>query len=76
MAKQSISMEIMEYMVWMVEIVATEFFANDKAAAYHTLRNSELWDIYVSHYDTTHSLGKEYLLNEIKEYFTGHEVKI
>jgi hypothetical protein len=57
-------------------MAASEFFHNDKASAYHSLKNSGLWDIYVSHYDTTHTLGKEYLLEEIREYFLKHEVKI
>ena len=76
MAAQNINMEIMEYMVWVVEIVSMEFFGNDKATAYQALKNSGLWDIYVNHYDATHTLGREYLLEEIKEYFTEHEVKI
>jgi len=76
MAAQNINMEIMEYMVWVVEIVSMEFFGNDKTAAYQALKNSGLWDIYVNHYDATHTLGREYLLEEIKEYFTEHEVKI
>lgn len=76
MDKQNISLDIMEYMVWVVEITAAEFFRNDKTAAYHALKNSGLWGIYTGTYDTTHTLGKEYLLDEIREYFVKHGVKI
>jgi len=76
MAKQNISFEIMEYMVWVVEITAAEFFKKDKTAAYDALVESGLWEIYTDHYDTTHTLGKEYLTDEIREYFANHEVRI
>ena len=76
MNNQGISIEIMEYMVWVVEIAAAEFFKRDKAVAYKTLKESGLWDIYISHYDTTHTLGKEYLIEEIRERFLKHGVTI
>lgn len=69
MAVNGMTLEVMEYMVWVVEITAAEFFKSDKTAAYDALKNSGLWDIYVEHYETTHTLGREYLINEIKEYF-------
>jgi len=76
MLEQRINRDVMEYMVWVVEIVAAEFFGRDKSAAYTALRESELWNIYIDHYDTTHTLGKEYLLEEIREYFFEHGVGI
>jgi hypothetical protein len=76
MAEQKISTDIMEYLVWVVEITSAEFFKKNKTLAYETLKNCGLWDIYATHYETTHTLGKEYLLNEIREYFTTHGVKI
>lgn len=76
MAQQSINVDIMEYMVWVIEIVASEFFKDDKTVAYSTLMASKLWDIYVNHYDTTHTLSREYLIDEVREYFTNHGVKI
>ena len=74
MTKQNMSTEIMEYMVWVVEIVAKEFFAGDKALAYNALKEQEVWDLYIDHYDVTHTLGKEYILNEIREIFTAKGV--
>ena len=58
----------MEYMVWIVEITSAEFHNGNKTAAYNALKTSGLWDIYVENYDTTHTLGKEYLINEMAEY--------
>jgi hypothetical protein len=69
MAKQKMTLEIMEYVVWVIEIAARKFFNNDKTAAYDTLKNSELWVLYVDHYDTTHTLGAEYILDEMHAYF-------
>ena len=74
--KQKIDTDIMEYMVWVIEITAIEFFEKDKTAAYNALQSSGLWDIYVEHYDTTHTLGKEYLINEIREYFIDKGINI
>ena len=68
MAKCKMNTDIMEYMVWVVEIAAAEFFNCNKTAAYDALKNSGIWDIYVEHYDVTHSLGAEYILNEIREH--------
>jgi len=70
MARKNISFNIMEYMVWVVEIVAIEFFNRDKSTAYNALKNSGLWDIYIEHYDTTHTLGKEFIIDEIRERFS------
>ena len=75
MANQKMNFEMMEYAVWIIEIAANEFFSGDKTLAYDTLKNSELWDLYVDHYDVTHSLGSEYILDEMREYFIKNEVK-
>jgi len=69
MSNRNISMEIMEYMVWVIEITAAEFFGRDKTAAYNALHDSGLWDIYIENFDATHSLGKECLVDEMREYF-------
>jgi hypothetical protein len=75
MPKAAITTDSMEYLVWVVEITAAQFFEGDKTSAYQALRDCGLWDIYVEHYETTHTLGKEYLLEEIGVYFMEHGVK-
>ena len=75
MAKQNITTEIMEYMVWIVEIVSAEFFCGDKTLAYQTLKEHGIWDLYVDHYDVTHTLGKSYILEEIRDMFTAKEAQ-
>ena len=70
------SHEVMEYMVWVVEIAAREFFKKDKTAAYDALKKSGIWDLYVEHYDVTHTLGAEYLLEEMRESFSASGVEL
>ena len=59
---------IMEFMVWVVEIVSAEFFDGDKPSAYTALVDGGIWDKYIKTYDTTHTLGKEFILEEIGEF--------
>jgi hypothetical protein len=75
MPEPTITTDIMEYLVWVVEITAAQFFGGDKTSAYRALKGCGLWEIYVEHYETTHTLGKEYLLEEIGEYFAEHGVE-
>ena len=70
------TLEVMEYVVWVIEITAREFFGGDKTTAYDKLKNSGLWSLYTDHYDTTHTLGAEYILEEIREYFLENGVQI
>ena len=67
MAGQSINADIMDYMVWVVELAAGEFWSGDKTLAYNTLKNHGVWDLYVQNYDVTHSLGASYVVDEIRE---------
>jgi len=76
MQNEKMDINIMEYMVWVIEITSAEFFENDKTTAYINLKNSGLWDIYINSYDITHSLSKEYLIKEIREYFNFKGVDI
>ena len=76
MANQAMNQKTMRYVVWVIEIAAREFFDGDKTMAYDTLKNSDLWALYTEHYDTTHTLGAEYILNEMKEYFIENGVSI
>ncbi|MCL2841449.1 MAG: hypothetical protein FWE05_11855 [Defluviitaleaceae bacterium] len=73
---EKLTIEKMEYMVWVVEVAAKAFFCGDKTTTYETMISSGLWDIYIDNYETTHSLGMEYLLAEMKEYFNVNGVII
>ena len=70
MQVQEMNIDVMEYLVWIIEITAIEFFNGDKTAAYESLKSSGLYQLYIESYETTHTLGREYLVEEIKEYFT------
>lgn len=59
--------EVMEYIVWIVEVVATEFFNGEKTAAYEALTSRGLIQAYADNYETTHTLGREYIVGEIKD---------
>ncbi|MDR0490547.1 MAG: DUF3791 domain-containing protein [Oscillospiraceae bacterium] len=74
MANRKMTLEMMEYVVWVIEIAAREFFGGDKTVAYDILKKSDLWDLYTEHYDVTHTLGSEYLLDEMREYFEKNGV--
>ncbi|MCL2193715.1 MAG: DUF3791 domain-containing protein [Treponema sp.] len=67
MAWQNNGADIMEYMVWVVELAAENFFGGDKTLAYRTLKDRGIWDLYVQNYDVTHTLGAEYVTDEIRE---------
>jgi len=74
MTAQKMSAEIMEYVVWIIEIAAMEFFNGDKTTAYDTIKKSKLWKLYTDHYETTHTLGKEYIVEEMREIFCKREL--
>ena len=67
-------LEIMEYIVWIIEIAAREFFNKDKTIAYDTIKNCDLWNLYTDDYDVTHTLGSEYILEEMREFFKTNGV--
>ncbi len=72
--KQNISDDIMEYMVWLVEIVSSRFFNKNKALAYNMLKECGIWRLYVQNYDVTHTLSASYILQEIQEVLTAKGV--
>ena len=74
MVKQTITTEIMEYMVWVVELVAHEFFNGDKFKTYTVLNEQGIWDLYIDNYDITHSLSANNIICEIREILTVKEV--
>lgn len=74
MSTEKMTFDVMEYIVWVIEIAANEFFDCDKTIAYDVLKNSELWKLYTEHYDVTHTLGADCILDEMRAYFIEHEV--
>ena len=74
MIKQGITTEIMEYMVWVVELVAHEFFNGDKSYSYNVLNEQGIWNLYIDNYDITHSLSANNIICEIREILTSKEV--
>jgi len=74
MVGQGINTEIMEYLVWVIELTADEFFDGNKTLAYRTLKDQGIWDMYVQNYDVTHTLGAGYIVDEIREILISQKV--
>ncbi len=72
--KLNISDDVMEYMVWLIEIVSSSFFNNNKALAYKMLKEYGIWGLYIQNYDVTHTLSVSYILHEIQEILTAKGV--
>jgi len=74
MIKQNITTEIMEYMVWVVELVANEFFSGEKTHAYEVLNEQGIWDVYIQSYDITHTLSANHIIEEVRDILTAKDV--
>jgi Uma2 family endonuclease len=72
--KLNTSDEVMEYMVWLIEIVSSSFFNNNKALTYKILKEYGIWGLYIQNYDVTHTLSASYILQEIQELLTAKGV--
>jgi len=56
-----------EFMIFIIECASQRFFSGDKSSAYSALLESGIWSWYVDNYETTHTLGVEVLMDEVKE---------
>jgi len=74
MTGYKINTEIMEYMVWVIELTANEFFNGNKTLTYNTLKGLGIWDLFVQNYDITHTLGASYVMDEINEILLAKKV--
>lgn len=63
------SREVAEFMIFIVEQVANRFFSGDQATAYLTMKSSGLWAFFTDTYDTSHTVGIEYLLEDAEKWF-------
>jgi hypothetical protein len=63
----SITLQQMNFLVYLIELTSARLFHGDRAQAFETLNNAGMLDFYSETYDTSHTLGSEYLLNEITE---------
>jgi hypothetical protein len=62
-----ISLQQMNFLVYLVELTSTRLFQGDKAQAFKALSDAGMLVFYSETYDTSHTLGSEYLLSEIAE---------
>ena len=59
--------ETTEFIIWVIEIVAREFFNNDKTTAYNVLKDTGILNTYADTYDVTHTLSASYIIDEIRK---------
>ena len=60
------SKETTEFIIWVIEITARNFFDNDKTIAYNVLKDTGILDTYADTYDVTHTLSANYITEEIR----------
>ena len=63
------SKEVAEFMIFVVEQVANRFFAGDQSAAYLAMKKSGLWAFFSDTYETSHTLGVAYLMEDAENWF-------
>ena len=61
------SIEIKDFLVYIIELCADNFFNGDKSSAYSALKKHGLIDFYKNTYETSHTLSSGYILEEISE---------
>jgi len=66
--------EVAEFMVFVVEQVANRFYAGDHATAYLAMKSSGVWRFFIDTYDTSHTVGVDYLLEDVQKWFDKSEV--
>lgn len=66
--------EVTEFMIWIIEIAAREFFNNDKTKTYNVLKDTGILNTYVDTYDVTHTLSSTYIIDELKNILKSKEV--
>jgi hypothetical protein len=64
------------FMNFVLVKVAEKFFENNISFAYKKMKESKLWDFFLTTYETSHSLSIEYLLLDSKNWFIKNGVKI
>jgi len=70
------SVEIKDFLVYVIELCAEKFFNGDKSLAYSELKNNGLLDFYKETYDTSHTLSSAYILDEISEKLNKKRVAV
>lgn len=62
--------KVADFMIFTVEQVANRFFDSDQQTAYLAMRKSGLWEFFSDTYETSHTVGVEYLMQDAEEWLT------
>jgi len=65
MLRRIITDRIAEFMVWLIELVAIEFYEGDRALAFKDLNDLKIWHHFVEKYEEKCSLNAEAITDEI-----------
>ena len=60
------SKKVADWIIWIIDIISDDMCDGDKTKGYLLLKQNGIIDWYTQNYETTHSLGKEYLIDEVK----------
>lgn len=67
MLNRIISDEIMEFMVWVLEVAAGSFFAGDRALAYNTIKKNDIWEAYINEFEAKKCLSAGAVCGELNK---------
>ncbi|MDR2923610.1 MAG: DUF3791 domain-containing protein [Treponema sp.] len=70
------SQAVKDFLVYVIELCAENYFDGNKTAAYNQLKNTNQLSFYRETYDTSHTLSSGYILEEIKEKFTEYGIAL
>jgi len=68
--------EVKDFLVYVIELCADEFFNGDKSSAYSVLKKHGLLDFYKDTYETSHTLSSAYILEEISENINKERIAV
>jgi hypothetical protein len=68
------SKEVADFMIFIVEQIANRFFGGSQPVAYAAMKESGLWDFFSKTYETSHTVGVDYLLRDASEWFDRNGV--
>jgi len=70
------SIEIKDFLVYVIELCADKFFNGDKSLAYSVLKKHDLLDFYKDTYEASHTLSSGYILEEIGEKIKTEKIAV
>lgn len=67
MLRRIITEEIADFMVWVIELAAIEFYGHDRALAFKDLNDRLIWHNFIEKYEEKRGLTAALIVDEISE---------